>query len=162
MSLFDRFARRSTLHDAVVQAKVGVSRMREALAATELELAREQAELETAERRGRLAAAVPDEETVRVAGQFAARHRERIAVLGQKRSAQAAELALAEKEVEEMTAQLKAAHLPDPPAAASAEALLDQELDTAQADFAARQKLLDAAVEAQLAALKRKLGRDAS
>ena len=56
----------------------------EALAATERELAAERKQLEDAERRGRLAAAVPDPETVAVAERFAARHRERVAVLERK------------------------------------------------------------------------------
>ena len=79
--------------------------MREALAATERELAVERKQLEDAERRGRLAAAVPDPETVAIAERYAARHRERVAVLERKIVVQRDELVLAERELAEMSAK---------------------------------------------------------
>ncbi len=69
----DHRARASLLREALLEAKVGVSTMRSALAATEQELAAERRQLEDAERRKRLAADVPDPETVAVAERFIAR-----------------------------------------------------------------------------------------
>ena len=59
--------------EALLEAKVGVGTMREALAGSERELVLERRQLEDAERRGRLAAAVPDPETVTIAERFAVR-----------------------------------------------------------------------------------------
>ena len=66
------------------------------------ELARERELLEQTERRGRLADGIGDGETVRVAAEFAEKHRERIAVLEQKVAAAEAEKELRGREVEEM------------------------------------------------------------
>ena len=62
----------AALREALVEARAGITTMREALAASERELAAEQKQLADAERRGRLAAAIPDQETVTVAERFAA------------------------------------------------------------------------------------------
>jgi phage shock protein A len=66
------------------------------------ELANERDLLAQCERRGKLAEGIGDAETVRVAAEFAARHRERIGVLEQKVTATEAERALRLREVEEM------------------------------------------------------------
>lgn len=66
------------------------------------ELARERELLEQTERRGRLAEGIGDQETVRVAAEFAARHREKATVLEQKVAAADAEWELRNREVEEM------------------------------------------------------------
>ena len=68
------------------------------------------------ERRGRLAADLPDRETVTLAERYAARHRERVGVLERKLAVQRDELLLAEREVAEMMAEYRAAR----PGAASA------------------------------------------
>jgi hypothetical protein len=162
----------AALQEALIETKVAVRGMHEALEATERELAAERRQLEDAERRGRLAAAVPDPETVAVAERFAARHRERAAVLERKVAVQRDELALAERELEELHARFRGARLGASGAAgsASAEAAwrdleaagaaqpetdVDGELLKAQVDRAA----YEAAVEAQLAYLKKKLGK---
>lgn len=149
------------LHDAVVHARAAVSEMRDGLARSERELAAERRQLEDAERRGQLAAEIPDAETVAVAERFAARHRERVDVLGRKLAVQRDELAMAEREVAEMTAQLREAHQgrvpgPLPRAAADPAADLESDLMAARAERALHEK----AVEAQLAHLKKKLGKD--
>ncbi|MGH7613209.1 MAG: hypothetical protein ACREMW_04070, partial [Gemmatimonadales bacterium] len=59
------------MREAVVDAKVAVQEMREALARTEVELGAERQRLADAERRGRLAAEIQDQETVQVAERFA-------------------------------------------------------------------------------------------
>ncbi len=158
------------LREALVEMRVGLGVMRDALHRTEQELAAERRQLGDAERRQSLAADINDAETVRVAERFVIRHRERSAVLERKLSVQRDELALAEREVEELTAQYRSSSLGAGEAAASIkrawrdlaaaggtrpEMDLDAELEKAEAD----RKLHEAAVEAQLAQLKRKLGR---
>lgn len=95
------------MRDAVVEAKVGVAALREALEETRSRLEGERRELETVRRRGRLAGGVGDAETVRVAERFEARHAERVSVLAGTLAAQERELELAEREVAEMTAELQ-------------------------------------------------------
>lgn len=97
------------VREAVLEAKVGVSAMRDGLASTERELETERTQLVDAERRGRLASEVPDAETVAVAERYAARHRERLVVLERKLEVQREELALAEREVAEMIAEYRSA-----------------------------------------------------
>lgn len=154
------------LREALVEARLGIGAMRDALGATERELAAERRQLDDAERRGRLAAAIPDQETVAVAERFAARHRERIAVLERKVVVQRDEVALAVREVEEMTAQLRAGTFGSPAAdsigaawrdleAAGATRPLEEELLAEEADRRRRER----AVEEQLAYLKRKMGK---
>jgi hypothetical protein len=97
------------MRDAVVEAKVAVQEMREALVRTEGELKLERQRLGDAERRGRLASEIQDQETVTVAERFAVKHRERVAVLERKLAAQQEEVALAERELGDMQGQLKSA-----------------------------------------------------
>jgi hypothetical protein len=154
------------LREALLEAKLGVGTMREALVGSEGELASERRQLEDAERRGRLAAAVPDPETVTIAERYAARHRERAAVLERRIAVQREELALAEREVVEMTVQVRSAGSGTPSesiAAAwrdlgSAGAARPDEEERQHAD--AERQRREQAIEAQLAYLKRKLGKD--
>jgi hypothetical protein len=97
------------MREAVVDAKVAVREIQDAIARTEQEIAAERQRLADAERRGRLAAEIQDQETVTVADRFAAKHRERLGVLERKLAAQREELALAQRELDEMQAQLKSA-----------------------------------------------------
>ena len=153
------------LHEATVEARAAVSGMRDALARSERELALEQRQLEDAERRGRLAAEIPDAETVAVADRFAARHRERIGVLERKLAVQRDEIAMAEREVADMTAQLREAQqgrVPGGRVPGTSGPTPDPSLDAESELLAARAERArhEAAVEAQLAHLKKKLGRD--
>ena len=156
------------LREALLEAKVGVSTMRSALLVTERELQVERRQLTDAERRGRLAADVPDAETTRLAELFAVRHRERLVMLERKLAVQRDELALAEREVAEMLAQYRAgrhggssdsidAAWRDLEAAGGdrPEAAPEDERLRAESD----RELKDKAVEAQLAYLKRKFGK---
>ena len=151
------------MREAVIEAKVAVQEMREARGRTERELALERQRHADAERRGRLAAEIQDQETVAVAERFAAKHRERVAILERKLAAQQDELALAERDLEDMHAQLKSAERDRPATEAgrSTEAawrdlqsaggarpgvdlqdeLLKSELDRAQRDAAAERQL---------------------
>ena len=148
------------MREALVEAKVGVSQLRTALESTRERLARERGELETVQRRGRLAAQINDTETVKVAARFERRHAERVAVLERKLAAQQAELALAEREVAEMAGELKAMAAGAPPGGAPAGVSPDDEPDGAadalrrDIDKAAR----DAEAERKLAELKRRMG----
>jgi hypothetical protein len=156
------------LREALLEAKVGVGAMRSALAATERELLTERRQLADAERRGRLAAEVSDAETVVLAEKFAARHRERVAVLERKLVVQHEELALAEREVEEMLGQVRAGR---PGLGADSIAAAWRDLEAAGGDrpdaapdderlrAEADRKLKEQAVEAQLAFLKKKFGK---
>jgi hypothetical protein len=154
------------LREALLEARVGITGMREALVRTERELVAERKQLTDAERRGRLAAEVPDVETVTLAERFATRHRERVQVLERKLEVQRQELALAEREVAEMAAQYKgAARGPesasidaawrDLEAAGASRSASEDERLAADADRRRR----DEAVEAQLAYLKKKMGK---
>ena len=94
------------MREAVVEAKVAVVETRDAVARTERDLVQERQRLADAERRGRLASEIQDAETVAVAGRFAAKHRERAGVLDKKLAALRDELALYERELGDMQAQL--------------------------------------------------------
>lgn len=159
------------LHASVLDAKVSVSMMRDGLQSTERELVFEKRQLDDAERRGRLAAEIPDPETVAVAERYVVKHRERVAILERKLIVQRDELVLAEREVAEMTAQLRAARQGLGAGTASAGAAwrdiesaggvrpetdVQDELLKSNLDRAAR----EAAADAQLAHLKRKLGKE--
>jgi hypothetical protein len=98
----------SLMREAVVEAKMAVREMREQLEATRRRLKIEREELDTVRRRGRLAAQIEDAQTMQVAADYERRHGERVSVLEGKLAAQEAELMLAEREVEEMTRELKA------------------------------------------------------
>jgi hypothetical protein len=159
----DPRAHAAALRDAMIEARAGLASLREALAASERELAGERAQLADAERRGRLAAELPDPETVAVAERFATRHRERITLLERKVVVQREELGLMEREIEEMQAQLRSggtgsasirAAWRDLEAAGAAPPTEDERL-AHEADRRRR----DQAIEAQLEYLKRKLGR---
>lgn len=97
------------MREAVVEAKVAVTEIQDAVARTERELGMERQRLADAERRGRLAAEIQDQETVSVADRFVGKHRERTGVLERKLANQREELALAERELAEMQTQLKSA-----------------------------------------------------
>ena len=156
------------LRDALVEARFGIAEMRRALTGAETELQSERKQLTDAERRGKLAAAVPDPETVAVAERFVARHRERIVVLERKVAVQRDELALAEREVQEMTVQWRAASAGGGPSAsldaawrdleAAGASRLPDEGDRAIAELDRKKR--EQAVEAQLAYLKRKMGKE--
>jgi hypothetical protein len=163
----DPRARAAALREAILEAKVGVSTMRRALEATERELVLEQRQLADAERRGRLAAEVPDAETVALAERFATRHRERVTVLEHKLVVQREELALAEREVAEMLGEYRGAR---PGAGSDSIETAWRDLETAGGERpgsgldedvgrAEKDRKLKEAVEAQLEFLKKKMGK---
>jgi hypothetical protein len=146
------------MREAVVDAKVAVAEIQEAVGRTEHELTLERQRLSDAERRGRLAGEIQDAETVEVAGRFAAKHRERLGVLERKLANQREELALAQRELDDMQAQLKTAdrrsaqEVGDPVASMD----LQDELLKSDMDRAAR----EAAAARQLEELKKKMRKE--
>lgn len=168
----DPRARTAQLHAALLETKVAVGSMRDALVATEAALKLERQQLEDAERRGRLAAQVPDPETVAVAERFAERHRERVGVLEKKVALQQEELRLAERDLEQLATAYRASRLGteagrtpqqeaawrDLEAAGGARPETDVEGELLKSQLSQAQ--MDAAVQAQLDHLKRKLGKE--
>lgn len=144
------------MREAVVDAKVAVAEVQEAVARTEREVGLERQRLADAERRGRLAAEIQDQETVAVAARFATKHRERVAVLERKLVAQREELALALRELDEMQTQLKSADRDRPAMAPREELDLQDDLLKADMDRAAR----EAAAARQLDELKKKMRKE--
>ena len=155
----------SGMRDAVIEAHAAVSGMRDDLARTEQELASEQRSLKDAERRGRLAREIDDQETVDVADRFVTKHKERIEVLEQKLEAQKAEIVLMQRELDEMKAQMKkvagsssvdsAWREIEAAGGARPETDVKDDLLKHQFDQAAR----EAQANAKLEALKKKMGR---
>ena len=171
----DRRAIASRMRDTLVQAKVGLEEMREGIAKTRQRLELGRQELETTRRRRGLAEGIGDAETVRLAGQYEAMQGERVDVLEKKLAAQEGELALAEREVSEMTAELRAVMsgvrpVVGPSPEAEAEAELDRELDDAsrvretaqEIDALGRQRVRadrEADAARRLEELKRRMGK---
>lgn len=156
------------MKQSLVHARLAIDDLRDAARQTAGRLERERTELATVRRRRDAAAAIADAETVEIADRFTAHHAERVAVLETKLAAQEAEITLAERELADMTSQLKAAAAgagdgPAPRAPSDAElglpddAPLRQELDGMRrtADRAARERAADDA----LAELKKRMGR---
>ena len=96
------------MKETLVQARLGLDDLRNGLQAARKRLAAEEHELDTVKRRKTLAEGINDRETVDVATKYEEMHAQRVEVARQKLVAQEAELALAEKDVGEMTAQLRA------------------------------------------------------
>ena len=148
------------MREAVVDAKVAVAEIQEAVVRTEREIALERQRLADAERRGRLAGEIQDAETVAVAG------RERLGVLERKLANQREELGLAQRELDDMQAQLKTAERDRPAMEARRSAQeagdggagvdLQDELLRSEMDRAAR----EAAAARQLEELKKKMRKE--
>ena len=152
------------LHDAMVDTKVAITAIRDALQVTDRERGAEIKNLEDAERRGKLAASITDRETMEVAERFATKHRERVSLLERKLAVQRDELAMAERQLEEMGQAYRSAKLgvfpvgteaPGPPQADDSALLRD--LDSLSTK--AKREAAEAAIQAQLAHLKSKLGK---
>lgn len=146
--------RRARLHAAAVEGKVALGKLHDLLTASERQLTAERGLLADAERRGVLAQGIGDEETLRVAEEFAAKHRDRVAVLERKVEAQRAEIQLLERDVAQVVRELKEAGfavdpVPDP-GPDEDDARLAADLDRARKE---------AAADTLLANLKKKMGR---
>lgn len=105
----DRRDMLGSMRDSLVRARMAVDDLRQGVEATRKRLTAEQRELETVVRRKALAEGINDAETVALAAKYEALHLERVSLLQKKLEAEEGELALVEREVEEMKGQFKAA-----------------------------------------------------
>jgi hypothetical protein len=147
------------LRAALIDFKVGIGQLRDALARSERDLATARREAGDYARRRELAGAIDDQETVRIADEYTTKARERVDLLERKVIVQRDELAMAEREYEVTRQRFQAASRGLPleapaPAEGSAGADALSSLDQTMMDHRAK----EAAVEAQLAHLKKKLG----
>lgn len=152
---FDRLlGDRDSLHSALVDLKLGLKDLAQALATTERELTREREDLATAERRGQLAADINDTETLEIARQFTEKHRQRVDLLERKLGVQRDEIAVAEQEYRELAERYKQR---------TGEATVRPTIDTEDAAFIKAKidhQAREAAAQAQLEMLKKKMGRN--
>lgn len=146
------------LYRALVDAKVAIVDMKRALAATARELASERQHLADSERRGRLALEIGDQDTAELARLWAGKHRERVDVLERKQRVQEDELRLAERQLEEWTATYRQAKAGIPPGAGHTPP--DSAAEPDRAGLELDRKAKEALIQDQLAALKKKLGRE--
>lgn len=104
----DRRVVAARMKDTLVQARIGLDDLREGLEKARQRLTAEERELDTVRRRKQLAEGINDRETVDIAAKYEQMHVERVGVLRQKVGAQEAELSLAERDVAQMSTELKA------------------------------------------------------
>ncbi|MEP6836245.1 MAG: hypothetical protein ABJB74_22840 [Gemmatimonas sp.] len=161
------------MKEALVHAKMGVQDLKNAVTVTERRVEGEREELATVERRLGLAAQINDQETVTIAERFRAQHAERLTVLETKLMSQQQELNLTERELAEMTVQLRRAisGLPINPNATIEREAMDEVESAITGDMNAggvseevksprlSRAEKDAAAEDRLAALKRRMGK---
>jgi hypothetical protein len=144
---------RGRLHAALTEAKAVAASARQALQLTERRMIEERRQLDDTERRGRQADQIGDSETVAIARKFAARHRERLSLLERRLELEGDELALAQAVAAEIAEQAGGDAGPvDVPDARPAP---DDGIPKHRYDRAAH----EAAAEAQLAFLKKKMGK---
>ncbi len=150
----------SGLREALVDFKIGIGQLREALAKSEQELDAARKDAADYERRGQLAAGIGDAETTRVAEEYTAKARERVDLLERKVLVQRDELGLAERDYDATMKQFQSASRGIPLDSAPAPGTTSDlhggpsALETALLE----QRAKEATVEAQLAQLKKKLG----
>jgi hypothetical protein len=167
----ERRAVASRMKETLVQARMGLEDLRAGLDKARARLAAEERELETVRRRKQLAEGINDAETVGIATKYEAMHAERVEVLRQKLGAQEAEYSLAERDVAQMSAELKAVLTgADPRVAAAiderdvdaaagigADAGLGQEIDALRRARASADR--EAEADRRLDELKRRMGK---
>lgn len=125
----------SRMRDTLVQAKVGLQDLRDGLAQSKRRLEQERRELDTVQRRKRLAEQINDAETVRLANQYEQMHVERVAVLERKVEAQESELALAERDVAQMMTELRQAASGIPSAGERSNAAVSAAMDEIESEM---------------------------
>ena len=165
----ERRAGLARMKQTLIAARMGLDDLRAALEVTRGRLASETTALETMRRRGGLAAGIADQETVALAEKYEAHHAERVAVLARKLDAQVAELAIAERDVAEMTAELNRARVGTGTGSGSSslDAAADADIDdgtTIRQEIdalgrAASRSAREADAERLLAELKRRMGK---
>lgn len=156
------------MKSTLVQVKLGVDDLRDGLAQSRRKLETEQRELATVRRRKELATGIQDAETVSIAERFERQHEERARILEEKIIIQTRELEIADRELDEMKAELRKA-MSGVPSSAGAESLDDplaepgenprvrEEIDALARARARADRDADAA--RRLEELKRKMGK---
>ncbi|MEO7458141.1 MAG: hypothetical protein ABIY52_17920 [Gemmatimonadaceae bacterium] len=164
----ERRAGLARMKQTLVQARMGLDDLKGGVTLTRQRLSAEEKELETMRRRKGAATGINDTETVSLAEKYEAIHAERADILRRKLEAQEAELALVEREVAEMTTELKNAVSG---VGATAGTLRDSAADSVLNDGANVAEEIDslgragarsareADAERQLAELKRRMGK---
>ena len=167
----ERRAVLTRMKETLVQARMGLDDLRGGVIITRQRLDVETRELDTMRRRKSAATAIQDAETVALAEKYEVMHAERADVLRRKLEAQEAELGMAERDVSEMTAELKRAVLGagstagdvSGDARAEADAVLDGGAGVAGEIDALRRagtrSAREADADAKLAELKRRMGK---
>jgi hypothetical protein len=156
------------MKSTLVQVKLGVDDLRDGLAQSRRKLEIEQRELSTVRRRKELALGIQDAETVGIAERFERQHEERARVLEEKIIVQTRELEIADRELDEMKAELRKAmtgvpmspgaeSLDDPLAEPGENPRVREELDALARTRARAER--DADAERRLEELKRKMGK---
>ncbi|MGH7583180.1 MAG: hypothetical protein ACREL5_08155 [Gemmatimonadales bacterium] len=149
----------SALRQALVQYKMVIAELRAALQRSERELGQARADLADYTRRAELAGRIDDQETVRIAGDFVTRVAARVDLLERKVIVQRDEMAMAEREYAATMERFRTASLGIPAREASGAASGEDNPDDPGADAVERdRRAREAAVDAQLAHLKKKLG----
>lgn len=97
------------MREELIEAKAALPRLEQGIQKLRSLQAAERKRAEDCVRRAGQAQDIGDEETLRLAVEYAERHRERAKLYGEKLAAAEAELAMQRKTVSEMTAQLKSA-----------------------------------------------------
>jgi hypothetical protein len=148
------------LREALVEFKIGIGQLREALGRSERELEVARRESADYERRGKLAADIGDAETSTIAAEFTAKAQERVDLLERKVIVQRDELGLAERDYEATKQQYQSASRGIPLSSNAPSAAPDEDPGAAAAQMdhlLLDQRARESAVEAQLALLKKKL-----
>lgn len=135
----------------VDQADSRLARLKADLAATQADIEAERHEIETLQRRARLARDIDDHETAQLAEEFEAKHLRRLRVMETKAAALVGELELRQAEVDEMRSQLEEAR------AAQDTAFESDDLDDLRVDPLTEPVRPQLDVEARLADLKRRM-----
>jgi hypothetical protein len=173
----DRRTLLGEMRDTLVRVRMGREDLEQAVEVTRKRLTVERAELETVRRRKALAEQIGDQETATIAERFEVQHLERVTVYERKLEAQENELALVERDLTEMTQQLKAAQAgvgsglgagaagmstgttgTSTGAAGTGSGSGDLEHEIDSLDRARRRATSEADAEARLAELKRRMG----
>jgi hypothetical protein len=176
----DRRTVLARMKTTLVQARLGVDDLREALEKSRRQLEAERKEVATLQRRKQLATDINDTETVAVAERFEKQHEERARLLEEKVAVQTREVEIGDRELEEMKVEFRRA-MAGIPGMATTTRSIDEELDdmlggttaaggTGQPGEAARQEIdslareraraeRDAEAARRLEELKRKMGR---
>lgn len=150
---------RHDLQRAAVEGRAAMLQLRDAFAKAERELAAERRQLDDARRRGALAADVGDAETVEVAERFTQRHAERVAMLEQKIAAQHTELALLERDVNEVVQRIRDVELRAGVSADGSRVQAAPDVDDRELSAGLDRVGREAEAEARLRELKNRMGR---